>query len=51
MSEGKEIAEYLTHIIGEYMGLDQIGIDYSKPEDFANKLKIWYSENWPDTHV
>ena len=47
----QEIAEYLSQIIGDYMGLGQTGIDYSKPEDFANKLKDWYSENWPDTHV
>ena len=47
----KEITEYLTQIIGEYMGLGQTGIDYSKPEDFANKLKAWYSESWANTYV
>lgn len=47
----EEIEKYLSHIIGDYMGLGRAGINYSKPNEFARKLKDWYLERWPNTHV
>lgn len=46
-----EITKYLSHIVGEYMGLGTAGINYSKPAEFAKKLQNWYAEKWPDTMV
>ena len=46
-----EITEYLCYVVRDYMGLGQAGLDHSKPEDFATKLKEWYSQNWPNTSV
>jgi len=31
------------------MGLGEQGISYSKPFEFAQKLKDWYAENWADS--
>lgn len=46
-----EISKYLSNIVGDYMGLGENGIKYSKPLIFAEKLHDWYEKKWQDTHV
>jgi hypothetical protein len=46
-----EIVKYLNYIIGEYMGLGDKGIKYSKPVEFAQRMQAWYATKWPDTMV
>lgn len=37
-----ELAGYLSRIIGDHMGLGEVGIAYSKPEEFADELCSWH---------
>lgn len=50
-ASNQKIAEYLSYIVGEYMGLGESGINHSKPLVFAEKLRHWYETKWPNTHV
>jgi hypothetical protein len=47
----EDLAKYLSHIVGEHMGLGEAGLDYSQPAEFARKLQAWYTTAWPGTHV
>jgi hypothetical protein len=42
----EKIAEYLTHVVGDEMSMGKSGIAFSRPAEFAKKLKHWYSETY-----
>ncbi len=50
-ASNQQIAEYLSYVVGKYMGLGESGVQRSKPLVFAEKLRNWYESKWPDTHV
>ena len=50
-AKNQQITEYLSQIVGEYMGLGDKGIENSKPVLFAEKLRSWYEKMWPGSHV
>lgn len=50
-ASSREIVEYLSHIVGEYMGMGESGVKHSKPADFATKLQSWFNAKWAGTHV
>src|SRR5437763_1646167 len=50
-ASSQALVGYLTHIVGEYMGLGASGVQQSNPQEFANRLCSWYQSNWPNTSV
>jgi len=50
-ASNQKIAEYLSYIVGEYMGLGESGSKHSNPLVSAEKLRNWYESIWPITHV
>jgi hypothetical protein len=47
----QEITKYLEYVVGEYMGLGESGVNFSKPSLFASQLREWYEKGWRDSHV
>ena len=47
----EELANYLSYIVGEYMGLGTTDLVLSQSSEFAGKLQEWYASAWLDTHV
>lgn len=41
-----ELADYLSHAVGEYMGLGERGVRYAQPMRFAEKLLMWFDTYW-----
>ncbi len=41
-ASNQEITKYLEYVVGEHMGLGQIGIEHSKPIVFSEKLLAWF---------
>jgi len=48
-ASAEEIANYLSFVVGEYMGLGEKGISHSRPSIFAIKLIDWFEKSWADT--
>ncbi len=42
----EELADYLSYIVGEYMGLGDRAIEYAQPMRFAGKLQAWFEMRW-----
>ena len=40
-----ELAEYLSQLVRDYIGLGEEGVEYSKPRDFARELKAWFASH------
>jgi hypothetical protein len=36
------LAEYLSHLVRDYIGLGEEGVEYSKPREFARDLQAWF---------
>jgi hypothetical protein len=46
-----EIQSYLEYVVGEYMGLEEAGVQRARSSNFAGKLQEWFSSRWQGTHV
>ena len=47
----EEIQKYLAFVTLEHMGLNETPQFEMSRRDFAKRLRDWYAEKWPDTHV
>lgn len=47
----QEIADYLSFVVGEYMGLGERGVEQANPVQFAHQLINWFDKNWPHSHL
>jgi hypothetical protein len=50
-ASNQKIAEYLTYVVSEVLGLGKAGIKHSNPLLFATKLQEWYERSWDETRV
>ncbi len=47
----EEIQKYLAFVTLEYMGLNETSQAEKSRRAFAIRLRDWYTEKWPGTHV
>ena len=47
----EEIQEYLAFVTPEHMGLSETPQFAMSRRNFAERLRDWYAEKWPGTHV
>lgn len=47
----EEIQKYLAFVTLEHMGLNETSQFEISRRNFAKRLRDWYAEKWPGTHV